>query len=148
MSGLRKAKSDENFRESNPNQFNRANTFYNISKVYREIDRKGKEGEADNAYYMSIWQSISELKNDVDDTNEAVSARACQTLLNFISRYALRFNQSGVSYEEQTAIINQINDRVYNKDNEIVYVEKMYQEMAEKFNIEAVRSRVDMAYAD
>ncbi|MDE7364326.1 MAG: serine/threonine protein kinase [Ruminococcus sp.] len=143
-----KAKSDENFRETNPNQFNRANTFYNISKVYREIDRKGKEGEADNAYYMSIWQSISELKNDVDDTNEAVSARACQTLLNFISRYALRFNQSGVSYEEQTAIINQIYDRVYNKDNEIVYVEKMYQEMAEKFNIEAVRSRIDMAYAD
>ena len=83
----------------------------------------------------------------IDENNEVVSVRVCQTLMSLISRYSAKFRQNGVKEERQEAILDKIEKKVYH-DKEINYTNNYARSIAEAFDMEAVRLKLEMAYSD
>ena len=83
----------------------------------------------------------------IDEPNEVISARVCQTLLSLISRYSAKFRQMGITEESQVEILDRIDKKVYS-DGNITYMNKYSINIAENFNIDAVRQKTEMAYSD
>ena len=94
-----------------------------------------------------MWQSVVGLSDYINESNEVVSVRVCQTLLSLISRYSAKFSQNGVKMADQEKIIDDIKKQVFMK-NEIRYSNNYAKSIARTFDIEAVRLKLEMAYAD
>jgi len=142
-----KAITDTRFQEADPDSYKRAVVYYNIGKFYDEIDRKERDGTDDQSFYRNMWDNIKNMEEEIDSSNEVVSARVCQTLLSLISRYSMKFRQNGCSEEEQLEIIAHISRKVY-QDDDITYQNNYSIQIASNFDIEAVRQKLRMAYAD
>ena len=142
-----KAVNDENFRIQDSESYDRAVIFYNIGKFYAEIDRKEREGTDNSDFYNDMWNNISEMAEYIDEPNEVVNARVCQTLLTLLSRYSAKFGQIGIAEESQMEIIDRIDKKVYN-NGEITYLNKYSINISTNFNIDAVRQKIEMAYSD
>lgn len=130
-----------------PDAYKRAVIFSNIGEFYSEIDRMEKEGTDSSEFYTDMWENISGMAEYINESNEVVSVRVCQTLLTFISRYSLKFRQNGISYQSQEQILNSINKKVYHNGN-ITYSNNYARSIAECFDTEAVSMKLRMAYAD
>lgn len=142
-----KAVGSEAFAAAEPDAYARAKIFYNIGKFYIEIDRKEREGTDDRQFYQNMWDSIRQMSAFANDSNEVISARVCQTLCTLISRYSPKFRQVGISQSDQEAILALIEDRLY-QYGEISYTNTYSIGIAEQIDIEAVRLKLSMAYAD
>lgn len=142
-----KAVSGTDLKRDMPDAYNRAEIFRNIGEFYNDIDRMEKEGTDSSEFYAQKWQKIEEMSGYIDDSNEVVSVRVCQTLLSLISRYSQKFRQNGVTEESQKNILEKINKKVY-LGGEISYSNDYARSIAEGFDTEAVELKLGMAYAD
>ena len=106
-----------------------------------------KEGTDSSEFYTEMWDNVEEMSKYIDESNEVVSVRVCQTLMSLISRYSSKFHQNGVEFRSQEKIIDKINKKVY-LNGEINYNNDYARSLAESFDIEAVRLKLEMAYAD
>ncbi|MBQ9894470.1 MAG: serine/threonine protein kinase [Ruminococcus sp.] len=142
-----KAVSSSDLKESMPDAYKRAQIFLNIGKFYIDIDRMEKEGTDSSEFYTEMWNNVEEMSKYIDESNEVVSVRVCQTLMSLISRYSSKFHQNGVDFRSQEKIIDNINKKVY-LNGEINYNNDYARSLAESFDTEAVRLKLEMAYAD
>lgn len=142
-----KAVSGNDLKVDMPDAYKRAEIFLNICKFYNDIDRMEKEGTDSSEFYMNMWKNIESMSIYIDESNEVVSVRVCQTLLTFISRYSAKFRQNGVDAESQEKILEQINKKVY-QSGEITYNNSYARSIAECFDTDAVKLKLEMAYAD
>lgn len=142
-----KAVSGTDLRESMPEAYKRAQIFLNIGKFYNDIDRMEKEGTDSREFYEDMWKNIEEMSEYIDESNEVVSVRVCQTLLSLVSRYSAKFRQNGVDAASQEQILEHINRKVY-QGGEISYSNDYARSIAESFDTEAVELKLEMAYAD
>ncbi len=142
-----KAVGDSRFRTDDADSYNRAVIFYNIGKFYAEIDRKERDGTDNSEFYNDMRKNVSDMAEYIDEPNEVISARVCQTLLSLISRYSAKFRQMGITEESQVEILDRIDKKVYS-DGNITYMNKYSINIAENFNIDAVRQKTEMAYSD
>lgn len=142
-----KAVSDGSFKRNDADSYNRAVIFYNIGKFYAEIDRKERDGTDNSEFYNNMWNNISEMAEYIDEPNEVVSARVCQTLLTLISRYSAKFRQMGIVEQNLTEVLDRIDEKIYDNGN-ITYLNKYSISISKNFNVEAVRQKVKMAYSD
>lgn len=142
-----KAVNGEDLREEMPDAYKRAQIFLNIGKFYNDIDRMEKEGTDSQEFYVNMWKNIEDMSEYIDESNEVVSVRVCQTLLSMISRYSAKFRQNGVDAGSQEKILEHINKKVY-QGGEISYSNDYARSIAESFDTEAVRLKLEMAYAD
>jgi hypothetical protein len=106
-----------------------------------------KEGTDSGEFYTDMWKNISDMSVYINEANEVVSVRVCQTLLTFISRYSLKFRQNGITYDEQAQILQSIEKKVY-QNGSITYSNNYARSIAECFDTEAVSMKLKMAYAD
>ena len=104
-----KAVNGEDLREEMPDAYKRAQIFLNIGKFYNDIDRMEKEGTDSQEFYVNMWKNIEDMSEYIDESNEVVSVRVCQTLLSMISRYSAKFRQNGVDAGSQEKILEHIN---------------------------------------
>ena len=141
-----KAVADENFK-SDSDLYSRAEIFYNIGKFYSEINKREKEGTDSGEFYGTVWNDILEITKYINDDNSVISARVCQTVLNLLSRYSVKFRRNGVTQEEIISIISDIENKVY-INGEIFYDSETAVSIARNFDTEAVRIKVEMAYTD
>lgn len=141
-----KAVEDENFRQSHPDEYAKAEIYYNIGKFYSEIEQSEREGTDDRAFYTELWEKLSQTAEFINDPNDVVSARVCQTLLSFISRYSIKFKQIDVRQSDQKAILDSIESKVYGSDGSITYSNTYANRMAEDFDLGAVRESLHNAY--
>lgn len=142
-----KAVESEAFAAAEPEVYARASIFRSIGQFYIEIDRKEREGTDDKEFYQNMWNSLKQMAEFVNDTNEVVGARVCQTLCTFISRYSAKFRQIGVKQSEQEAILDTIDGQLY-KDGLLTYTNVYSIRIAETMDVDAVRLKLSMAYAD
>ncbi len=142
-----KAVNDSRFRQTESSLYERTSIFYNIGKFYSEIDRRERDGTDDVDFYSSMWENIVEFSDYINDSNEVTSARVCQTLLSLISRYSVKFRQSGCTEDEQSAILDKVEKRVYSGKN-MKFTNTYSMKIAENFEIGTVRKKIEMAYAD
>lgn len=142
-----KAVGSETFAENDPEAYARADIFYNIGKFYIEIDRKEREGTDDRAFYQNMWKSILQMSAYINDPNEVISARVCQTLCTMISRYSPKFRQIGTAQPEQETILDRIEQKL-RKNGVIAYTNNYSVGIAEQIDVDAVRLKLSMAYAD
>ena len=145
---LEKAISNADFESSDPDAYQRAKIFYSIGKFYAEIDRKERDGTDSGEFYTNMWSNITELAEYIDDSNEVVSARVCQTILSLISRYSAKFRQNGCTQESQLKILDHIQKKIYQSDGTITFQNNYSINIAENFDMDAVRLKLTMAYAD
>lgn len=143
-----KAINDQQFKRNDPDAYARATIFYNIGEFYQDIDRKVREGTDDSVFYSDMWDNIVQLSEYIDDNNEVVSARVCQTLLSLISRYSRNFKQIGIKKGEQMQLLDQIKGTIYNLDGSLKLLNSYSIDIAENFDIEAVVKKLNMAYMD
>ena len=144
---LEKAVGDANFAASDPETYSRASVFYSIGTFYVEIDRKQREGTDNQQFYRDMWKSMLQMSGYIDDFNEVISARVCQTLCSLISRYSPKFRQVGITEKQQTEILDRIEDKIY-QNGEISYLNNYSVGIAEQIHIDAVRLKLAMAYAE
>ena len=144
---LEKAVSDPHFAEADPETFNRASIFCSIGRFYVEIDRKEREGTDNRQFYQNMWESITQMSAFIDDFNEVISARVCQTLCSLISRYSPKFRQVGITEDQQAVILDRIEGKI-RKDGAITYRNKYSVGIAEQIDVDAVRLKLSMAYAE
>lgn len=142
-----KAVGNETFAAAEPDAYARAVIFYNIGQFYIEIDRKEREGTDDRQFYLNMWDSIQKLSAYADDPNEVISARVCQTLCTLISRYSPKFRLVGTKQSAQEAILDKISAKLY-KNGAISYTNTYSVGIAEQIDVDAVRLKLSMAYAD
>ena len=142
-----KAVNDENFRVQDNESYNRALIFYNIGKFYAEIDRKERDGTDSSEFYNNMWNNISEMAEYIDEPNEVVNARVCQTLLTLLSRYSAKFGQIGITQQNQLDILDRIDKKVY-VNGKVTYLNKYSINISKNFNINAVKQKIEMAYSD
>jgi len=145
---LEKAVQDDNFRNSYPDLYHRAEIFYHIGKFYTEIDRRERDGTDDNAFYQEIWENIIDMTDYINDANEVTSARVCQTLLTLISRYSAKFKQNQLTFEKQKAILDAVQQKVYDTSGKITYQNNYSVEIAQNFDLNAVELKLTMLYAE
>ena len=141
------AVNSNDLKSANPDQYKRAEVFSSICRFYSDIERMEKEGSDSQQYYLNMWNNIEALSEYVDETNDVVSVRVCQTLLSLISIYSSKFSRNGVTEEAQKAILEHINNKVY-QDGVITYSNDYARSIAESFNPDAVALKLDGIYAD
>ena len=142
-----KAVNNGKFRREDADSYHRALIFYNIGKFYSEIDRKERDGTDDSYFYTDMWKNVSDMAEYIDEPNEVVSARVCQTLLTLLSRYSAKFSQIGISEQSQIEILDRIDEKVYS-NGEVAYLNKYSIGISKNFNISAVKQKIRMAYSD
>lgn len=142
-----KAVNSKDLQENAPDSYKRAVIFSSICKFYADIDRMEKEGTDSSQFYSEMWKSIEELSAYINESNEVVSVRVCQTLLSLISRYSAKFRQNGVREQSQQDILDSISKKVY-INGMITYNNNYARSIAESFDMEAVELKLDMAYAE
>lgn len=142
-----KAVNSADLEANNPDLYKRAVIFSSICSFYADIDRMEKEGTDNAQFYSEMWKNIEGMAGYIDENNEVVSVRVCQTLMSLISRYSAKFRQNGVKEERQEAILDKIEKKVYH-DKEINYTNNYARSIAEAFDMEAVRLKLEMAYSD
>ncbi|MBR1823177.1 MAG: serine/threonine protein kinase [Ruminococcus sp.] len=142
-----KAVNSEDLEENAPDSYKRAVIFSGICKFYADIDRMEKEGTDSAQFYSDMWKSIEEMSVYINENNEVVSVRVCQTLLSLISRYSAKFMQNGVRESSQQKILDSIAAKVY-RNGDITYSNNYARSIAEAFDMEAVELKLEMAYAE
>ena len=142
-----RALEDTGFQMRDPAAYDRAEVYCSICAFYDEIDRKQREGTDDEALYNSLWMTLTDLREEIGDSNDIVSARVCQTLLSAISRFSGKFMQIGIEQSQQEEILDEITDRVYTKDGRVRYMNDHAADLAKRFDIAPVRLKVEMAYS-
>ena len=142
-----KAVTDSHFKSSDPESYLRASVFYDIGKLYSEVDKKEKDGTDNKGFYTSMWEDILKVSEYINDKNEVVSARVCQTILSVLSRCSANFRQNGIEKSEILKIVSDIENKVYD-NGKTSYRNNYSISIAEKFDTEAVRLKIEMAYAD
>lgn len=142
-----KAVESDDLEKNSPDAYKRAVIFASIGSFYANIDKMEKEGTDSQQFYSEMWENIENMDSYVEESNDVVSVRVCQTLLSFLSRYSAKFSKNGVEEERQRNILRHIEKKVYH-NGEISYGNDYAKEIAESFDIEAVGMKLDMAYAD
>ena len=144
---FQKAVDSHDLKNTSADAYSRAEVFSNICRFYADIDRMEKEGSDSEQFYMDMWNNIENLSKYIDESNEVVSVRVCQTLLSLISKYSSKFSRKGIEMATQEEILDHIISKVY-QDGEIAYSNDYARGIAESFNPDAVRLKLEMAYAD
>lgn len=133
--------------KQNDDHYRKAEILCSACAFAVEIDKMEKEGNDNPAVYTDMWKNLEALSFYIDEENEVVSARVCQTLLSLISRKAARFSRNGVTKSQQMEILTKIQEKVY-RGGKITYSNVYAKEIAELFHVEDVKLKLDMAYAD
>jgi serine/threonine-protein kinase len=142
-----KAVGSSDLKSYSADAYRRAEIFSGICRFYSDIDRMEKIGSDSAEFYNDMWKNIEALAEYIDEPNDVVSVRVCQTLLSLLSKYSAKFSRNGVEQSTQEKILEHIVSKVY-QNGDISYSNDYARSIAELFNPEAVHKKLDMAYAD
>lgn len=135
------------FKDSYAEDFEKesSNTFYQLGMFNKTITSAVMES-ADRGVYKTYWENLLKARSDTSN-GELVSLQLNYAVASCISTYAYNLKNDGVSYEEVSKIISELQSYVDKYPTENISVEKVQDTYSKlKSSLGTLQSKVDTIY--